>query len=65
MITSFKGLIFFKSSLYEIEKVVAVFHCNIYSDFRNCYLMHGAKINDRELTHFVLHRTFSFGVSAI
>ena len=65
MITTFEGLIFYKSSLYEIEKVVAVFQCNIYSDFRNRYLIYGAKINDREFTHFVLHRTISFGVSAI
>ena len=68
MITSFEGLIFYKSSLYEIEKVVAVFQYNIYSDFRNRYLkggLNGAKINDQEFTHFVLHRTISFGVSAI
>ena len=68
MITSFEGLILFKSSLYEIEEVVAVFQCNIYSDFRNRYLiggLYGAKMNDQEFTHFVLHRTISFGVSAI
>ena len=53
------------SSLYKIEKFVAAFQCNIHSDFRNPYLIYGAKINDRELTHFVLHPTISFGVSAI
>ena len=65
MITTFEGLIFYKSSLYEIEKVVAAFQCNIHSDFRNLYLIYGAKMNDREFAHFVLHQTISYGVSAI
>ena len=60
-----KAWYFCKSSFYEIEKVVAAFQCNIHSDFRNPYLIYGAKSNGREFKHFVLHQTISFGVSAI